>query len=835
MTRRIVSVLGVIVVSLCASNIPLGVDATPDDNNSYAEAIEVWNNDVIVETLDDTDDLSDFYKIYLEAGEIIWAFLDVPLDQDFDFYLYDSAYALINSSEVNNPGTDQYYEELCNTVPSSGWYYLEAYAYSGSGSYVLWVFATAQWTVMVYLDGDCDLEYDALVDFMEMSSVGSTAELNIVVQLDRIPGYDGGYGDWTGCERFFIMEGMPPESYLSSESLGEVNMADPQTLIDFGVWAIEWFPAHHYALVLWDHGGSWYGVCWDESEVSGDCLTMSELSEALSGILSATSLPAIDVVWFDACNMASIEVACQIDDYCLNIVGSENAEPDTGANYALTLSALAEVPTMTPAEFCTQIVNDYVDSYDSTPELGYSEADVTQSASNSNTIGDLVCGVDALAGELLANMTAYVNYVNRCWLECEYYDYDYLDLFDFCRLAALYLPEGLARSLASSVMDAVTASVFAERHWDIPGGDIILNAHGITVYFPDQMYYDASYGAPGIEFSTTTQWDEFLTAYYSAMSSANNPPSIQSWSPLTDPTIEEGQSVEFQVDASDPDGNALSYLWMVDSVEVLGAADCTYDYSAGFEDQGVHTVSLQVSDGAEYDQHDWTLTVIDVPPNTPPVAAFTVTPPSGDTLTTFSFDASDSTDLETPLSELEFRWDWNGDGTWDTDWLTDATASHQFMSPATYTVCLEVNDTGGLTNTTEATVEVASPNTSPIAAFTVSPGTGDTLTVFLFNASTSTDVETPLSELEFRWDWDGDGTWDTDWLSNPLITHQFTSPDSYTICLEVRDVGGLTGATEQTVEVSEMIPEFPSVIIPVLSLLLIVLPVVMSRHRKNRS
>jgi hypothetical protein len=42
-----------------------------------------------------------------------------------------------------------------------------------------------EWTFMVYLDGDNNLEGAGIDDFMEMSSVSSTEGMNIVVQFDR--------------------------------------------------------------------------------------------------------------------------------------------------------------------------------------------------------------------------------------------------------------------------------------------------------------------------------------------------------------------------------------------------------------------------------------------------------------------------------------------------------------------------------------------------------------------------------------------------------------------------------------------------------------------------
>ncbi len=44
-----------------------------------------------------------------------------------------------------------------------------------------------EWTVMVYLDSDNNLESAGIADINEMEIAGSTTDVNIVVQVDRIP------------------------------------------------------------------------------------------------------------------------------------------------------------------------------------------------------------------------------------------------------------------------------------------------------------------------------------------------------------------------------------------------------------------------------------------------------------------------------------------------------------------------------------------------------------------------------------------------------------------------------------------------------------------------
>ena len=41
--------------------------------------------------------------------------------------------------------------------------------------------------------------------------------------------------------------------------LGEVNMADGDTLVDFVTWAVETFPADKHVLIMSDHGMGWPG------------------------------------------------------------------------------------------------------------------------------------------------------------------------------------------------------------------------------------------------------------------------------------------------------------------------------------------------------------------------------------------------------------------------------------------------------------------------------------------------------------------------------------------------------------------------------------------------
>lgn len=93
-------------------------------------------------------------------------------------------------------------------------------------------------------------------------------------------------------------------------------------------------------------------------------------------------------------------------------------------------------------------------------------------------------------------------------------------------------------------------------------------------------------------------------------------------------------------------------------------------------------------------------------------------------------------------------------------------------------------------------------NTAPSAAFTVTPITGTTSTVFNFDGSGSSDAEDPASALQVRWDWQNDGAYDTSWSTTKTATHTFGAAAVHTVRMEVLDTGGLSAAATRPVTVT---------------------------------
>ncbi len=89
--------------------------------------------------------------------------------------------------------------------------------------------SVAAWTFMVYMAADNDLEAFALADLNEMEFVGSTTDVNIVVQLDRSELYDTSNGNWTDARRIFVTRDTNLTQVASEvvDDVGETNTGAP--------------------------------------------------------------------------------------------------------------------------------------------------------------------------------------------------------------------------------------------------------------------------------------------------------------------------------------------------------------------------------------------------------------------------------------------------------------------------------------------------------------------------------------------------------------------------------------------------------------------------------
>ncbi|RRD65029.1 hypothetical protein EII26_04950 [Fretibacterium sp. OH1220_COT-178] len=200
------------------------------------------------------------------------------------------------------------------------------------------------WTILVYLDGDNNLEEWALTDLKEMEQgLPEGGKVEVVVLLDRAKGYSDEMGDWTGTRAYRVKRSTRKDA-IGSELIadcGERNMGAPETLEAFVQAAVRKFPARRTALVLWNHGMGWISMASDEDApgaVDGvDALTLSGLRGVLSRV--APSLPGgkLDLLTFDMCLMAQLEVAAACAPFARYMVAGATILPSVGMDYLAAL------------------------------------------------------------------------------------------------------------------------------------------------------------------------------------------------------------------------------------------------------------------------------------------------------------------------------------------------------------------------------------------------------------------------------------------------------------------------------------------------------------------
>jgi len=129
---------------------------------------------------------------------------------------------------------------------------------------------------------------------------------------------------------------------------------------------------------------------------------------------------------------------------------------------------------------------------------------------------------------------------------------------------------------------------------------------------------------------------------------------------------------------------------------------------------GEYTIRLEIRDSGGIANSTTRIVLVE---NTPPIATFLLKNCEGDFKVECVVDASSSSDLEDVATSLEVRWDWENDGIWDADWSSLKVTSHQYAVTGTYTIRMEVRDSGGLAASTSKSVHIQVRSDYSLALF----------------------------------------------------------------------------------------------------------------------
>ncbi|HZR84350.1 MAG TPA: clostripain-related cysteine peptidase [Candidatus Binatia bacterium] len=411
-----------------------------------------------------------------------------------------------------------------------------------------------EWTVLVWMAGDNDLESFGFSDIQELKKVGSTSAVDVYVQLDTMR------DDHT--RRYHVQKGTTLDDDVVMD-LGETDTGDPKVAIDFFRWGIARSPSQRVLLVIWNHGS---GI--DETDVyrgmarSGttvarrpsagngavprrvvaaalarryrralfsttvrralrpprpgaraiayddsarDFLDNMELAKVLAAV-KAKLRRKVDLLGFDACLMNMIEVGYELRESARLVVGSEEVEPGDGWPYDRILADLAARPAMSAEQLGAAIVKRYAESY-RRDAVTLSLLDLASAPAAARAVDGLASAlIDALRDGELGAITKAVKDTQRYDMK------DFVDLGDLAKQLGKRCESRAVREAAKDVSAALADGlVAAERHV----GALVARSSGVSIYCP-LIVQEAKLVYDRLAFAKATRWDEFLRAYDAA-------------------------------------------------------------------------------------------------------------------------------------------------------------------------------------------------------------------------------------------------------------------------------------------------------------------------------
>lgn len=345
-----------------------------------------------------------------------------------------------------------------------------------------------QWTILLYMDADNNLEPFALTDWEEMAAAQFNGDVQIVAQIDRSDRVSDVANDWQ-AKRF--VKGA--EGWQEVAALGELNMSSTETLTNFIAWGLQEFPAQNVGLIMWGHGGGWRGTGWD----IGEQLSLVQLQRGVQDGLLASGVEQLAFIGFDACLMGQHDVFVAMQDSTEIGIASSGLVPGNGWNYTAWLNNLADAPASDASDVARMVVESYASEYESDANARIAAVDLPAYALVSNSlrvVGELTAAEmpryaddvsDALAGSRLTGVGQ---------------EREVVDLGRFAMLLN-QLSDPTLQAAAGTVGSAIEQSIIARHPEQF--------ASGVGLYFPERdMAIDAAYQ------SADATTDDLLAAFF---------------------------------------------------------------------------------------------------------------------------------------------------------------------------------------------------------------------------------------------------------------------------------------------------------------------------------
>ena len=358
-----------------------------------------------------------------------------------------------------------------------------------------------EWSFLVFLNGDNNLDSFGDLNINQMKAVGSTNDVNVVVLRDQA-------NQSTTSKVFYVGK----NTVTTVKDYGKnIDMGDWHNLVDFFKFATLQYPAKHYVMVVWDHGAGWKKRAVSDTfrEISyddgtGNVITTPQLAAAMAEMKALNGGVSIDVMGTDACLMQMAEVNAEIAPSVMVTAGSEETEPGEGWDYTGSLQYLTQHPTTTPEALGDAIEKAYIagNAGQSVQGSAVSTVALTAAVPQISALADALAKFDKIDRTKMATIISATQ---------KFYYTDYRDMLDFVKRIQAATTDTTLKTLAKNVELTVTAAVKA----NYTAGTTMSNARGLSVWLPTSSQYSARKAKyQTLVWTKSTKWGVFLEALY---------------------------------------------------------------------------------------------------------------------------------------------------------------------------------------------------------------------------------------------------------------------------------------------------------------------------------
>ena len=395
--------------------------------------------------------------------------------------------------------------------------------------------ASDSWTVLMYLCGS-DLEStsarmgggQATNNLVELTKASLGPNVNYVIETGGAKKWQNNVVDPRYLSRYVVTD----NALALRDRQPSASMAQSETLADFLQWGVQNYPADHYMVVIWDHGGGTItGVCQDDlypysKRGVADSLTLAEMRDAFKSVGTT-----FDVVGFDTCLMATVETADVLSPYAKYLVASEESEPGSGWDYTKWPTWLSEHSGTNGADLGTVICQSYYNKCKSYGQSAMATLSVIDLAKMPTVTKAFMNAADDLARATVDPTS--LRRLSKGARSTEQYGasgWTSMNMVDLCDL--MNKTNDVVGKDAAKVVSAVNDAVVFETH-----GKNRKGASGLSVYYPLQIT-DRNDFKRYAEITSNTPYLQFLAVMFGVYDDYNWNRFANSIS-LTEPPVEE--------------------------------------------------------------------------------------------------------------------------------------------------------------------------------------------------------------------------------------------------------------------------------------------------------